>query len=228
MPGTYQAQVKLAADSSVPADLAINTFHFRIGDNPLLTDTDIITGQRDGQPDENGIHGDLSDLYVTIVDIFSQQINWAGSSIKWTNLSDPQPRVPLLDIPLDPVPVSTVTGAMPAEVAICSSFQADRVAGLPQARRRNRVYLGPLQPGVVNSTVGVEGRLTQVNMDLITGAFQNLAQNSNDQNNWQWVVYSPTDNADHVVKNGWVDNAFDTQRRRGVKPTVRTEWVESA
>jgi hypothetical protein len=42
---------------------------------------------------------------------------------------------------------------------------------------------------------------------------------------WDWVVYSPTDDAYHEVANGWVDNAWDTQRRRGYKPTSRTTFT---
>jgi len=36
------------------------------------------------------------------------------------------------------------------------------------------------------------------------------------------VVYSPTTGQDHPILNIHVDNAFDTQRRRGGKPTSRS------
>jgi hypothetical protein len=38
----------------------------------------------------------------------------------------------------------------------------------------------------------------------------------------KWVVYSPKLDAFAEVDNLWVDNAFDTQRRRGERPTART------
>jgi hypothetical protein len=50
-----------------------------------------------------------------------------------------------------------------------------------------------------------------------------------------WVVYSPTSAAvpgavesdfAHNVGHIWVDDAFDTQRRRGVDPTKRTETLD--
>jgi len=42
---------------------------------------------------------------------------------------------------------------------------------------------------------------------------------------WDWVVYSPTNGNTVNVDNGWVDNAFDTQRRRGLAVTARTNWT---
>ncbi len=36
-----------------------------------------------------------------------------------------------------------------------------------------------------------------------------------------WVIYSPTDNQYRGVTNAWVDNAWDTQRSRGLAPTSR-------
>jgi len=48
----------------------------------------------------------------------------------------------------------------------------------------------------------------------------------------KWAVYSPTtdavdtiDNAFNDVLDGWVDNAFDTQRRRGPAATTRITWT---
>jgi hypothetical protein len=39
-----------------------------------------------------------------------------------------------------------------------------------------------------------------------------------------WAVYSRRDNAGYLVSNGWVDDAFDIQRRRGVSALVRSLW----
>ena len=39
-----------------------------------------------------------------------------------------------------------------------------------------------------------------------------------------WVLWSRANNAMFNVVGGWVDNAFDTIRKRGNAPTARTTW----
>jgi hypothetical protein len=39
--------------------------------------------------------------------------------------------------------------------------------------------------------------------------------------NTTWLMYSKADNAYAKIESIWVDNAWDTQRRRGLKPTQR-------
>jgi hypothetical protein len=42
---------------------------------------------------------------------------------------------------------------------------------------------------------------------------------------WTWIVVSEVAGLnDVIVTNGWVDNAFDIQRRRGVTPTSRSTF----
>jgi len=58
-------------------------------------------------------------------------------------------------------------------------------------------------------------------VDKLRGAATYLKGASDAAADWTWVVYSTVDNAMYPVDNGWVDNSWDTQRRRGVKPTAR-------
>ena len=222
-----RAQVCLAADSSIPADIAINTFHFDAQPTGLpLAPTleQLVTGERDGSPDERGMNGDLSDLYNDISDHLSSAIDPSNSRIKWYNLDTPAPRFPFLELPMDSF-ITTSTSALPSELAIVSSFQADPVQGVNQARRRNRVYLGPLGGNTINTT---DGRIGSLATGIIKDAFVNLAQNSNGALSWAWVIYSPTSGVYTAVDSGWVDNAFDIQRRRGIEATIRNTWEESA
>jgi hypothetical protein len=41
---------------------------------------------------------------------------------------------------------------------------------------------------------------------------------------YDWCVYSPTSNMLFPISQIWVDDAWDTQRRRGVKATTRTTY----
>jgi hypothetical protein len=40
--------------------------------------------------------------------------------------------------------------------------------------------------------------------------------------NVDWSVYSPTTGQNNAITNLWVDNEWDTQRRRGLRPTSRS------
>ena len=113
---------------------------------------------------------------------------------------------------------------LPAEVALCLSFQSEHEDGVPQARRRNRKYLGPFGSNA-NST---EGRPSSAVINSIVAAARDLKQASAASLYWKWVVYSPTSDTYEEVDDGWVDNAWDTQRRRGRASTARTTWTQSS
>lgn len=98
------------------------------------------------------------------------------------------------------------------------SFQADKVSGLPQARRRGRVYFGPL-----GGAAEASGRPGTTLLSAVVAFGAALLSESN-LADWTWVVYSTVNNGGAPVTNGWVDNSFDTQRRRGLEWTARTTF----
>jgi hypothetical protein len=113
-------------------------------------------------------------------------------------------------------------------MALCLSYKADYVGGFPQARQRGRIYLGGfatlLAAGSASSFPAVSSTsrtaIATAATALKTGLFAD---------GWVWVVLSPTNvalNAQNTftVTGGWIDNAADTQRRRGQKATARTSW----
>lgn len=217
---TLQAQVTLKMDSTIPADAAMNTYHFEpaSGVEPINAVIGNYSGAVGGI--SVGIDEALQDLYNGFRQVLSTTINPATTRLKVYDLDDPTPRVPIYD---ELMPISsTGTTAMPAEVALVSSFQAAELSGVSQASRRNRVFIGPL----INSISGTDGRPTALPLDDIEGAFAALAQEAENQAaGWSWVVYSPKLGTSAPVANGWVDNAFDSQRRRGVEATARQAWI---
>jgi len=114
---------------------------------------------------------------------------------------------------------------LPEEVSAVLSFKAD-TAGLlevsgstrPKARRRGRLYLGPLNSGTIG-TAGAGVFLALAFQGTILGAASNFLDQVP-----EWSVWSRKDAAVHPVVDGWLDNAFDTQRRRGVRANGRTTW----
>lgn len=120
---------------------------------------------------------------------------------------------------------------MPEEVAVCLSWRTDYGAAVefgpgtrPRARLRNRMFLGPMavaskvQDGVTKR-VSVAPAVAQA---ALASAIEFLYTDMF-ADEWLWRVVSPTANLDHPVTFVEMDDAFDTQRRRGPRPTVRTE-----
>ena len=195
-------QVRIPAASLNTEDDVTNTWHF--------TATDTTEGIL------SAIKAELVDIYESIDTWKSNQQSWTGARVKVFNLDDAEPRVPINDTGL------TLTSApsgspLPPEVAICMSFHGDYVSGFSQARRRGRVYLGPLNLQSLNT----DGRFTSTFQGAVSTAGANLVLASNAASDWAWVVYSPSGDTAYPVVNGWTDNAPDIQRRRGVRSSFR-------
>jgi len=196
-----RALVTIPMVTGNPDDVATNTLHF-----------DILDG---GDPP-----GSLTDaveaLYVGVAGLWSNLVATTGWLVEWYRLSDPTPRRP---IAIRQFSITTVgTSTLPTECACVLSFQAEPVSGLPQSRRRNRIYIGPLSEAMTDT----DGRITQNARNQIAGLGGDLLDASDASAEWTWATYSPTDGTGADVASGWVDNAFDTQRRRGLERTTRT------
>lgn len=193
----------LAMDTAIPRDVSINNWHFDCdNDSTAITAALVAVGQ----------------FYQDVASIFSKHVDLSSSRFKAYNWSLPEPRPPLLDIPMG-IAGPTGFGTLPHELACCLSFQGARVAGQVQARRRGRVYLGPLDDQLKTS----EGNVSTFETDKIRDAAATFLVKSVEASTWQWVVHSTRNlaNPDTPVTNGWVDDAFDVQRRRGTDPTMR-------
>lgn len=59
----------------------------------------------------------------------------------------------------------------------------------------------------------------------IMGAAQDLWDAQENSANWEWRVRSPSLDETYVVHDAWVDDAWDSQRRRGLQPTSRQTLV---
>lgn len=236
----YKAVAQLAADSGLPEDTFNNDFYFR-GDNP-------------GQPeatDAQNICTAVIEFYnsipagatKSISDYLGPQISTSANACSILVYSTPDP---LTGAPWgSPIRMQNFTMGtpdastpLPAEVCSVLSYHGDLtdvpetaanptpppLTIRPAARRRGRLYLGPL-----NTTAGATQAGTN---DLgVTGLFRDTMGDAGLQLgatattlDLTWCVYSGTSLQTFAVVGGYVDSAFDIQRRRGSAALARDSW----
>lgn len=113
-------------------------------------------------------------------------------------------------------------GRLGSPVETADGVDADGLPDRPMQRRTGRIYLGPL-----NASTGavVNGRIRPVSTFT-----QALIESANDLRDdisafaiaTSWAVWSRKDAAVRAIDAISFDDAFDTQRRRGPRGTVRT------
>lgn len=155
--------------------------------------------------------------YNTVRPHLNPLIAQNGHDVKIYDLGDPEPRAPVSEFQWG-LTTATSGSPLPTEVALCLSYQAAKMSGQPQARRRGRVYLGSLNAACVDA----QGRPTSTVLTAWAKFGDDLLTASDASADWTWGQRSTMTVGLAPVANGWVDNEFDTQRRRGRKPTSRT------
>lgn len=184
-------QIILRNVNQLPEDVYVNTLYFESG----------------GLQTDGGIADDIALAYTNL-----QAASGGGFSGSIGSMTikgyEPGPNIngPKFerDYAFDPA-----GGAGPAEVALCLSYYA----GANQPRTRGRIYLGPFASGVMDE------RPPAVLRNAVLAFASDISGAGGVDALWQQV--SKTTGARSDVTNWWVDNAWDTQRRRGAAPTGR-------
>lgn len=131
----------------------------------------------------------------------------------------------------------TSSAQLPEEVAIALSFHGDLTdvpvtepnptpppaTIRPAQRRRGRLFFGPLSQGAGFATGG-HYRPSALLMDELGEAFGQTCRDIETSTPWNVGVWSRADAEVWIIVGGWVDDAWDTQRRRGIEPTTRDFW----
>lgn len=121
---------------------------------------------------------------------------------------------------------------LPSEVAACMSFSADygtdaefSPTARPRSRDRGRVFIGPLNTSAIDEDITTKrAHLISSFKDTLGGAGARL-MNAHSTDASAWVVWSRKNAAVKDVTSIQVDDAFDTQRRRGERPLVRSTYT---
>jgi hypothetical protein len=137
-----------------------------------------------------------------------------GIEVRMYDLGDQPPRQPTTRTIALPALSASV---LPNEMAVALSFYAGR--NVPRAR--GRVYLGPLAESTRNVDAAAgDVRVHQTYREAVArNAGRLMADETVD-----WAVISQADGVGKRITGGWVDDAFDVQRKRGVAPSVRTTF----
>lgn len=212
----FRVLATLKSEDNVPRNHSTNSWHFNI-------EADTPGGDTQAERWEE-VADALETFYESALGPLRGDLMAAGGhELQAYDLTEPEPRLPKYMRTFSMT--GNPTGSLPAEVAVVCSFEGPRVAGVPQARRRNRIYLGPLSNQVLDVSTGLVG------LGFGTGArdaMNALAVTSAGDNGWRWDIYSPTDDFNGVISNGWVNNEFDTQRRRGRSGTIRWTFTQNS
>jgi hypothetical protein len=204
----FSAQVIWRGKTGSSEDVYTNTFYFK---------NDNIPSSPDSVADQ--LAGDLEEFYndapttiaspVSIASGFSSQTIENEAEVRVYDLGQPAPRYPKIRSFVATVPNNT---PLPSEVAACLSY----VSVQNQPRQRGRIYLGPLGTGALEAS---EGRaVVKVGWRHSVLA---AAERLRNKPQFQWVLWSPSDNEMKEITGTWMDNAFDTQHRRGERATQR-------
>jgi hypothetical protein len=231
------AQVSLHSTSGLPEDDWVNTFAFSMPSGFESSPTEIAN-----------LFGAIEDLYTdTPVGGTRSIMAWLGPDVSRVNL----PTVKLYNLTghLDGTPhgspfaedeFSTAVPAfsditLPHEVAVAITLRGTGWAEAPietpdgadpgtavdrpRQRKTGRIFIGPLgddwvAPGGRPGASGLTDlRLAAANFGA---AVKTIASGA------RWCVWSRVDTFLYTITDVQTDNAFDTQRRRGVAPTTRT------
>lgn len=200
---TILAQISMEADTQLPEDVTINTLHFvgssAVGDLPAL----------DAQVE----------AFYTDIETFLSATLTGNVTARYYDLADPEPRVPRF---MNTWTITPNTASLPREVAVCLSFKSPTLSGDIAARRRNRIFIGPLA-GIATHTSLYDSDLrpSTAMIDALLDAAQQL-QFAASSELYNWITYSQVEAAGGGVTEFWIDNAFDTMRKRGRAATTRT------
>jgi len=213
--------------SGQPEDQTVNSLYFSVGGttaDPDATTCQTIATELDTLFNTAVGAGNAIRFYLAESTMATQRVTY-----KFYNMDNPSPRVPIAQPVAQNLTPVIATTPYPSELACCLSFRGLLISGVPAGRRRGRIFIGPLNTaasGIVSTGSG---------QPLISGGLQTaLTAGANRLHdnllvaNITWGIYSPTSRGGGPALNGfvpittcWVDDAFDVQRRRGVKATSR-------
>lgn len=183
-----------------------NTFYLDVGFDLSIPEPDIFN------PDAQALAVDTAALWGSYRPLPS---GWNRVTCRVYNMADATPRRPIGDATYDSG-ANTSGAAGPRECALCLSFSTDA----NRKRERGRLYIGPWMKTQLDERPDVAQRAA---LGTLAQGIQDLGGANVD---WQiWSSLGAPGGIAHKVDKWWVDDEWDTQRRRGLDPTLRLTGV---
>lgn len=196
------AQVTLLTDSVDPADYQSNGFAVQ-GDTASTTDLDTWAGA-------------IKDFYDNVLFI-GGCLGLAQNNhiVKFYTIGAGPPNYPVYETTFN---FDTNPGdiQMPMEVALCISYSNTTENTVPRARRRGRIYLSGWSESFNDA-----GRPVEANLSTLVGYYATYAGDVNAISGLTAGIWSRVNDVVYQIDTAWVDNEWDTQRRRGGKASER-------
>ena len=165
----------------------------------------------------NGIENSLG---LPIASFMSNAISRANAAvIKVFDLSEPEPREPYEVDSMNLAAAGSYDFPLPDEVAVCLSFAAEETVGTSTPSRRGRIFLGPLNSDAIGT--GGDNATPRVSDALQTCLVEQAQELFDISGGVMPAVWSRKDDIVRPATVAWVDNAWDSQRRRGRDATAR-------
>jgi hypothetical protein len=209
--------VRLQRITGLPEDIVVNTFHF------FTTGTTVTPAQAaEVATKVIGFYNSPGVPPTTVSQVLSSVLSRDTNrcEVKVYDQGTPMPRQPVVTQPFT-LGTPSSGSPLPSEVALVLSLRAVTPLGGIPARSRGRVYVGPLNQGALGNSDSGDLRPNPSYQATILDAGRRMLAAPADL--IAWSVYSTRDLTLRRVTRVIVDNAFDTQRRRGAKPTARIE-----
>ena len=152
-------------------------------------------------------------------------VNWQAAYMRVFDLAEPTPRVPV-QATMGWTNQGSFAPTTPTEVAMCLSFSAAPEPGVPGARLRGRIFL-PCVSALTNpqaSSLTTFPTFSSSAQTTIVNAFVDaLELNTAFVAVCQVGLGPGGTKAARPIASVWADNSPDTQRRRSVSPTARSQ-----
>jgi hypothetical protein len=214
--GILRAEFTSFWNGDLPRDNIVNTVHFRDNDTDgILEGLGFLPSVA---PDFNATATNWATAFKGYFDAASGFAAGRGVTCKLYDLGAAKPRPVLGEGTVAATNTRATSTAGNSDVSICASFYGTR--NLP--RQRGRSYLGYLTQSTAGSQQPTAAQLLSMvaYFDMLAG-LQLQVPDPGTNTDVDWVVYSPTSGSAWKVTQGWIDNEWDTQRRRGLKPSSR-------
>lgn len=140
--------------------------------------------------------------------------------VKIYEIGQPKPNYPVYELNFNLASAPAATD-LPQEVSLCVSYYASQATTIARARRRGRLYISGW-----TESVNVTGRPNVGGQSGLLDAFTDYVLACDGFTNLTAGVWSRTNGTVYEIDTAWVDDEWDTQRRRGGKPTSREEWTK--